>query len=523
MKLFNKSTIFTSAFILAVATLVSKILGLLRDRIFAIQFGAGDTLDVYFTAFRLPDLIFNLLILGALSSAFVPVFVGYISANQKDKAWYVTNSLLNIFFVATLVFCALLFIFMEYFVNLIAPGFSESKRELTVTMSRIMLLSPIFFCLSNVAASILNSFKSFFLYALAPIMYNLGIIFGAIFFVPRWGIYGLAFGVVLGAFLNMAVQVPKLFILGFRWKPIFDFRHEGVKKIWKLMIPRTMSLALDQINLLVITVLASFIIAGSVAIFNFANNLQSFPVSIFGVAYAIAAFPYLAEAVSKNDILLFRTHFSKTFSQILFFIIPISCLIILLRAQIVRLVLGAGKFDWEDTYLTAQSLGLFSLAIFAQALIHLLARTFYSLSDTKTPFFTSIFGIITNIILGIILIKIFGVLGLVFSYSFASFLNMILLLSILRLRVGDLGDFHLIKNIMKILLISLVMSLAVYGTLHLIASKVDMQTFLGILKQTAAAGFIGVLIFVILSLLLKCDEARSAIGYLKNRFGSRRL
>lgn len=515
MKLFNRNTIFTSAFILATATLFSKILGLLRDRIFAMQFGAGDTLDVYFTAFRLPDLIFNLLILGALSSAFVPVFVDYISANHKDKAWYITNSLLNIFLVATLVFCTLLFIFMEYFVSLIAPGFSESKRELTITMSRIMLLSPIFFCASCVAASILNSFKSFFLYALAPIMYNLGIIFGAIFFVPKWGIYGLAFGVVLGAFLNMAAQVPKLFILGFRWKPIFDFRHEGIKKIWKLMIPRTMSLALDQINLLVITILASLTAVGSITIFNFANNLQNFPVSIFGVAYAIAAFPYLAEAVSKNDISLFRTHFSKTFSQILFFIIPISCLIILLRAQIVRLVLGVGKFDWEDTYLTAQSLGLFSLAIFAQALIHLLARTFYSLSDTKTPFFTSIFGVFTNIILGIILVKTFGVLGLVFSYSFASFLNMILLLSILRLRVGDLGDFRLIKNIMKILLISLVMSVAVYGTLHLIAPRVDMQTFLGILEQTAGAGLVGVLVFIILGWIFKCEETKTAINNLR--------
>lgn len=518
MKFFNKSTIFTSAILLAAAIFVSKILGLLRDRIFAAKFGAGDTLDVYFAAFRLPDLVFNLLILGALSSAFVPVFVSYLSANKKEEAWRITNSLLNIFLTLTVAVCTFLFIFMDYFAVLVAPGFSENKRELMVTMSRIMLLSPIFFCVSNIAASILNSFKSFFLYALAPIMYNLGIILGVLFFIPKWGVLGLAWGVVLGAFLNMIVQLPKIFRFGFRWQLIFDFKHEGIKRIGKLIIPRTLSLALDQINLWVVTILASLAVSGSVAVFNFANNLQSFPVSLFGAAFAIAAFPYLAEAASKNDVNTFRAHFSKTFSQILFFVIPISCLIILLRAQIVRLVLGTGNFDWEDTYLTAQSLGLFSLAIFTQALIHLLARTFYSLSDTKTPFFATMVSVFVNVILGIILVQHFGVLGLAFSYSFGSFFAMILLLLILRFRFGDLNDLMVAKNTIKILFISLIMSTVVYFTMKGAALFVNMQTFLGILEQTLAACGAGLLIFIILSLLLKCDEARSAMKYLKSKF-----
>lgn len=515
MKLFNKNTVFTSAFVLAIATLISKILGLLRDRIFAAKFGAGDTLDVYFAAFRVPDLVFNLLILGALSSAFVPVFVSYISANKKSEAWYLINSLLNIFLVATVVICAALFIFMDHLIVLIAPGFSESKRELTIAMSRIMLLSPIFFCVSNIAASILNSFKSFFLYALAPIMYNLGIIFGAIFLTPKYGIFGLALGVILGAFLNMLVQMPKVFSFGYRWHPVFDFKHEGVKKIWKLMVPRTLSLAMDQINLWTITVFASLVASGSVAIFNLANNLQSFPVSIFGVSYAVASFPYLAEAASKNDANSFKSHFSKTFSQILFFVIPISCLVILLRAQIVRLVLGTGQFDWEDTYLTAQSLGLFSLAIFAQALIHLLARTFYSLSDTKTPFFVSIFGVALNVILCFVLTKFYGVLALVFAFSFSSFLVMILLLLILKIKLKDLNDIVVISNTLKILASSLVMSVVVYFVMRGVAAYVNMQSFLGILEQSAAAIGIGVLIFAGLGWIFRCNEIRQGIEFLK--------
>jgi putative peptidoglycan lipid II flippase len=265
----------------------------------------------------------------------------------------------------------------------------------------------------------------------------------------------------------------------------------------------------------VITILASLVASGSISIFNFANNLQSFPVSLFGVAFAVAAFPYLAEAASKNDIFLFRTHFSKTFSHILFFIIPISCLIILLRAQIVRLVLGSGEFDWEDTYLTAQSLGLFSLAIFAQALVHLLARTFYSLSDTKTPFFASLVGIFINIILGVIFLKIFGVLGLAFSYSLASFITMILLLLILRLRFGDLNDFILAKNILKILVISFLMSAGVYFAMQKIVFFVNMETFFGVLQQTITAVFVGVVVFFGLGFLFNCNEIKGFVKFLR--------
>lgn len=518
MRLFNRSTIFTSAFLLSIATFLSKILGMLRDRVFASKFGAGDTLDIYFAAFRIPDLVFNLLILGALSSAFVPVFVGLVSLNKKEEAFYVTNSLLNIFLLATIFICALLFVFMDPLVSFIAPGFSGEKRELTVAMSRLMLLSPIFFCVSNVAASILNSFKSFFLYALAPIMYNLGIIFGALFFVRRYGIFGLALGVILGAFLHMIIQLPRVFSFGYRFRPIFDFRHPEVKKIWKLMVPRTFGLALDQANLWVITVLASLTAAGSVAVFNLAFNLQSFPISLFGVSFAVAVFPYLAEAASKYNYLAFREHFSKIFSQILFFIIPLSCLIILLRAQIVRLVLGAGNFDWEDTYFTAQSLGLFSLAIFAQGLIHLLARTFYSLSDTKTPFYASLLGVLTNVVLGLVLMRRYQVLGLVLAFSISSFLSMILLLLILRLRFGDLNDLVLMKNTLKILLVSIIMSATVYFVMRVFAAYVNMQTFFGILEQSFAALFVGVLVFLVLSMAFKCEETKQALSYLRTRF-----
>lgn len=515
-KIFRK-TIFSGAVILGGASFISRILGVIRDRIFASTFGAGDSLDAYYAAFRIPDLIFNLLILGALSSAFVPIFVDYLSRNEKKEAWQITNSLLNILLLILIVISSLLFIFMDRLVFLIAPGFSEEKKEFTVFLTRVMLASPIFFGLSNIASSILCSFKNFTFYALAPIMYNLGIIFGAIFLVPKFDVLGLAIGVVFGSFLHMAVQLPKIYKLGFRYRLKIDLFHAGVKKIGKLMVPRSLGLALNQINLLAITVIASTIASGSVAVFNLANNLQSFPIGIFGISFAIASFPYLAEAVSKNNIISFRTHFSKTFSRILFFVIPLSILILLERTQIVRLILGAGKFDWEDTILTAQSLGFFSLSIFAQALIPLLARSFYSFSDTKTPVFISFIAIVVNIIAGFSFAKHLGVLGLALAFSISSFLNMILLLVILRMRAGDLNDAWIFRNCSKIIFISVITGGVVYGMLHLIAPHVDMHTFVGVFLQATGATFCGILVYFLLGWFVRCEEAIELIKTIRSK------
>lgn len=514
-KLFSQSNIVTGATLLGLATFISKFLGVVRDRLFASEFGAGDSLDAYYAAFRIPDLVYNLLILGALSAAFVPVFISYLSLNKEKEAWYLTNSLLNILLTSTVFVCGLLFIFMDYLIVLVAPGFDGEKKELTVLLSRIMLFSPILFCLSSIMAGILNSYKKFFFYALAPIMYNLGIIFGALFLVKKFAVVGLAMGVILGAFLHMLIQLPKAVKLGFCYRPIFDFSHPGIKKIGRLMMPRILGLAVTQINLWVITVIGSVIASGSIAVFNLANNLQSFPISIFGISFATASFPYLTEAVSKNNPNSFKLHFSKTFSRILFFIIPISILMLIMRAQIVRLILGAGKFDWEDTILTAQSLGFFTLSIFAQALIPLLARSFYSFQDTKTPVIISIISVAVNIISSLILIKPLGVMGLALAFSISSIINMSLLFIILYFRIGGLNGFQLIKNFFKIVVISFIMGGVGYGMLHLIAFYVNMRTFLGIFYQTLGTSLISILIFFVLALIFRCEEIKDFFKYIK--------
>ena len=274
----ESKTITGAALLLGAASLASRFLGVLRDRVLAGEFGAGDTLDVYYAAFRIPDLVFNLLILGALSAGFIPIFTaalcGAREKNEEPKeAWGIVNSAMNIMGVALVVLCGLFIILAPWIVPLITPGFGPEKMATTITMTQIMMLSPIFLGLSNILGSVLQSFKRFFIYSLAPIFYNIGIIVGALFFTKWWGIYGLAGGVVLGAVAHMLIQAPAAWQLGYRYRWIFDLANKKIRAIGKMMIPRTLGLAVSQINLVVMTIIASTLIPGSLAIFNLANNL----------------------------------------------------------------------------------------------------------------------------------------------------------------------------------------------------------------------------------------------------------
>ena len=500
-----QSSIAGGAIIIAVFSVISKLLGLIRNRLLASNFGAGDILDTYFAAFKIPDLIFNILILGALSASFIPIFVDYWSKN-KEETWRMTSSVLNILLISLIIISAVLFFIAPQLMKVIAPGFETAKQVETANLTRIMLISVIFFTLSNIVSGVLNSFRRWLTYSLAPVFYNLGIIFGIIYLAPELGATGLAWGVVIGSLLHFLVQLPTAYRLGFCFRMVIDWKHPGVKKIFKLMIPRTLGLAVTQINQLVIVIIASTLLAGSVAVFNFANDLQSFPISIFGVSLAIAAFPVFSQAFSENDSAKFTKNFSKTFRRILFLIIPTSVIVLLLRAQLVRLILGTGQFDWTDTVLTARTFGFFAISLFAQSLIPLLARSFYARQDTKTPVIIGLVSMIINIGLAYTLSQVLGIAGLGLAFSIASIINMLLLFSVLRRRLGNLGDKQIIKSSLKIILISLAMAGVIQWLKYLVAPLVDMQTFIGVAWQTLVAGLGGVLIYLMLSLFFKSEE-----------------
>ncbi|MFA4941523.1 MAG: murein biosynthesis integral membrane protein MurJ [Patescibacteria group bacterium] len=509
------NNITLAAGLVAFSSLLSRLLGVFRDRILAGEFGAGDTLDVYYAAFRIPDTIFNLLVLGALSAGFIPIFVGllkdpikkvisFFRGKENEEAWNLACNILNILVVGLFFLCALGIIFAPQLTRLISPGFSPEKQALTVSLTRIMFLSPMFLGIASVFGGILQSFKRFFVYSLAPIVYNIGIIIGALYFVPVWGVYGLAWGVVLGAFLHMLIQLPATFALGFSYKLKINLKDSNLRKIGRMMIPRTMSLATSQINLVVITIIASTLAAGSLTIFNFANNLQSFPIGIFGISFAIAAFPTIsAAAFSKKDLV---ASFSSTLRQILFFIVPSTVLLITLRAQIIRVIFGTGNFDWEDTILTMDTLALFSLSLFAQACLPLLVRVFYARHDSKTPFFIGLISAIANVAFSLYFSREMGVAGLALAFSLASILNFILLWLALRFSIGQMDETKILVSTIKFSAAALVCGITVQGVKIMVWPFIDMTKFLGVLTQGLTAGLAGIFIYGAVCYLLRAEE-----------------
>ncbi len=416
--IFNSQTksISGAAGILAISALISRILGLVRDRLLAGNFGASSDLDVYFAAFRIPDLVYNILIAGGIVVAFLPLLSEYF-LKDKEEAWRFTNNILNIFLLFLILISFILVIFAPFFVKLITPGFNPQQLSLTVLLSRILFLSPILLGLSSIFSGILQYFNKFLIYSLAPILYNLGIILGIIFLAPYYGILGVTLGVVSGAFLHFAIQIPSAMRCGFSYKPIFNFRDPKIKRVFSLMIPRTLGVAAPQINLMVVTAIASTLTSGSLAIFTLSNNLQQFPLGLIGIPFAVAAFPALSRAFAALQREEFLKNFFSTFRKILYLIIPISFLVFILRTQIVAIIYKSGNFSQDSVELLAATLGLFVLGFWASTLIPLVLRAFFAFQDTKTPTIIAVFAMFLNVALSFGFVWLLG-----FSNSFQNFL-----------------------------------------------------------------------------------------------------
>ncbi len=507
-KLINGKTesIAAAALILAIASLASKILGLYRDRILAGNFGLGSDLDVYYAAFRIPDFVFNIVVLGAISAGFIPVFTKFVSEKKEEEAFKTANIILNLIFVILFIFCLLVVIFTPSLINFLAIGFNAEKKEMTVQLTRIMILSPMFLLLSSIIGGILQSYKRFFVYSLSPIMYNIGIIIGALYFARWWGLEGLAWGVVLGSFLHFAIQIPIAKKLGYSYQKIINLKDKGTRKIIKMMIPRTLALAMVQLNLIVITVIASTLSEGSLSAFNIANNLQSFPLGLFAISFAIASFPTLSALSGEKDRAEFAKNLTATTKQILFFIIPISVLLIILRAQIIRAILGTGKIDWEATILLLNILAIFSLSLFAQSLIPLFSRAFWALHDAKTPFLTSFASVIINIILAFTLSKQYGLAGLVGAFSISSILNAALLYYLINKKTDFICHRKIYKPLLKMLSSAIISGYISYQALYFVEPFLNTGTGIGILLQGFIAGSLGLAAYCLLSWELKIEE-----------------
>lgn len=507
-RLWNGETngLTTAAIIVGGASLASRVIGVLRDRVLAANFGAGDALDAYYAAFRLPDLLYTLIILGALSAGFIPVFAEYLETKGQDEAWRLAERILSVVGATMIVICAGLIIFAPQLVPLTVPGFSAGKLEVTVRLTRIMALSPLFLGLSAVMGGILQATRRFFAFALAPVLYNVGIIFGAVVLSPVLGLEGLAWGVVVGAFFHLVTQSSVALRLGLKRVPAPSIRTEGVRRILWLMAPRTAGLAVTQINMVILLALASALPIGSIAVFNLANNLQSFPVSIFGISFAVAAFPNLARAAGARRDDEFLTFLGSAARKIIFLIVPATAVFFLLRAQIVRLALGAGAFDWNDTIRTADVMGIFTLSLIFQALVPLLARAFYALQDTWTPLIAGVIAEAFNLILALILRESLGIMGLAVAFSAAAFLNMLLLWWLLYYKKGPLGEGTFTLSLAK----TCAASLALFGFGWIVRQGLGtifpLRTFWQVALQAGGTITVGLAAFTAVAVLLKSEE-----------------
>jgi putative peptidoglycan lipid II flippase len=519
-----------AAIILFFSGISSRILALVRDRLLAGNFGAGSELDVYFAAFRIPDFVYGIFILGGVSTVFLPLFSEYFNKDSK-KGWEFTNNVLNCFLVLLILTCLVFAVFAPVLIKIILPGFDLEEREMAVTLTRIMFLSPILLGVSSIFSGVLHYFNRFLVYSLAPIFYNLGIILGIVFLFPLFGMKGLAFGVIVGAFFHLIVQFPAALASGYSYKSLFNFNYPGLKKMFKLMIPRTIGSTAYHMNLIVVTAIASTLATGSIAVFNFSYNLNYIPIGLIGIPFALAVFPSLSRSFARKEKNKFISDFSFTLRQIMFLIIPASVMMFVLRAQIVRLILGTGRFSWNDTRLTAASLGIFCFGIFAAALIPFLSRTFYSFHNTKTPVKISIFSIIFNIFLCFFFIWLFDVsetfqrfwvsflklegvegikiIALPLSLSIFSVLHSSLLLIGVKKRLGKINGREIFLSFLKIVIGTSFLVFSAYIALNLSAYFLGTQTFFAVLIQAVSAFLAGGVSFVIVSCLLGCEEIKS--------------
>ncbi len=519
-KLFSKATptIASAAIIVGVFSIASRVAGFARDRILLHLFYGHDQItDAYYQALRIPDIILQLFVIGALSASFITVFSRYYFANNEAKAWRYTNAMLITLVIGFGVLAVAGAIFAPLLAPILGINFPPETRALMVKMMRVMFIGQSFFSISMVFGSVLQGAKRFFLYSFAPIMNNLGIIFGAIFFVPIFGPIGLAYGTVFGALLHALIQLVGVFGLGYRFALVKFWKEADVWHSLKQMGPRVMGLAINQVNFLVMDILASSLAAGSATLLNISYALNYFPIGVFAVSYAIAAYPTFCDYANKNDQVAFRSSFSDTVRQVLFFIVPITAVTLLLRAQIVRILYGSASFDWAATITTSNILGFFAISFCAQSLVYVLVRAYFAYEDTVTPFVVGLSSALLNAAGAWFLTRSLGVVGLGLSFTITAIFQAVVLWIMLHKRLGDLDEKRIAWSATILLLAGGAAAVVMQLIKYAVSAVWDLDTLWHVAAQTAVAGGVGMVTYGVVAYALGSPEMRAVLYGLKRK------
>jgi len=459
----ENSRVVKAAGVVGAATLASRILGFIRDAVIAWFFGAGFSSDAFIAAFRIPNLLRRLFAEGSLSSAFIPVFMEYTVKRDQAEAFHLARSAFRLLGIVLMVAAVCGVMLSPWIVRLIAPGFSADKLALTIALTRLMFPYIFFIGLVALCMGILNVLGHFAAPAFAPVLLNLAIIGSALFISPSLPqpVMGLAVGVLLGGFLQLALQLPVMIKKRFYFWQASRWIHPGLKRVGTLIPPVIIGGAVYQINILVGTLLASLLEQGSVTYLYFADRLVQFPLGIFAIATTTAVLPSLSRQAAAGDLDKLKDTFDHTLKLVFFITIPASVGLIVLREPIVALLFKRGEFDVRATLLTAQALLYYSMGLWAFSAVRIVAAVFFALQDTRTPAIMAGISIVANIILGIVLMKPLSHGGLALATSLASMLNLGLLLCVLKTRLGTLGWKSIAWSVCRSLFCAISMGIAV--------------------------------------------------------------
>jgi putative peptidoglycan lipid II flippase len=510
----KQQTIGSAAIILMCMVIGSGLLGLIRLRMLYDRFTPEQT-GVFFAAFRLPNFLFEMLAMGSLASAFIPVFTRYITKDDEAHAQQMASSIINLTVLLLCVLAVPIFIFAEPICHALAPGFNGKELSDMILYTRIMLMLQVIpLVVGNFFTGMLQSYKLFIVPALAPIVYNIGMIIGIAVFSESFGLMAAVIGVGIGAFFFLGIHIPILIRLGYKHRLSFAYRDPGVVEVGKLMVPRLLGLGVSQIDVSVDLALSTMLGPKMVTVFYLAQSLQQIPVRLFGATISQALLPTLSAASAIEDKERFRQSILSAYHMILFFVLPASMLFIVLRIPIIRLTYGATFFDWEATVLTAMTLSMFAFSLFAQAIAQVFTRGFYALYDTKTPVMTGVVTIMVNAVLSVLFIMYFGlpVWSLGLSTTIASILNAGILLLLLNRKIGGFRLFDLLWKPFKMLVAALVAGCIIFVPMKVFDQLVfDTTRVLGLLLLTGVTGGLGLISYMFLSWVFDIGEVKPFI------------
>jgi putative peptidoglycan lipid II flippase len=530
----GRASVARNAGVISLAVTASRVLGLVRDQVFAALFGAGLQYDAFLTAFRIPNLLRDLFAEGALSAAFVTTFTQVQQTKGSEEAFRLSNRVATALMLVLSAICVVGWIFARSIVYWLAPGFYDvpGKAELTIHLTRIMIPFLLLIALAAKAMGILNARNKFAIPAIAPVFFNLGSVIGGLFLGftvgPSLGlspIEGMAFGTLVGGFLQFAVQWPSLRRAGFRYRPMLDFYDPGVRQIMRLMGPAIIGTAAVQINVFVNTNFASEIVDpatgavlnGPVSWLSYAFRFMQFPIGVFGVAIATAALPPLSRSTSNPDYVEFRQTLAHSLALVFLLCIPSAVGLVVLGRPIVALVFEHGKFTSFDTVQTANALAAYSLGLAGYAAVKVLSPAFYALNDARTPMLISVGSIVVNFVMNSLLVGPFGHVGLAFSTSTVALVNFLLLAVFMRRRLGRLGGRRLAATVFRVIAASCGMAAGAWFASELL-SWLPLRGLGLHLLQVSAALALAAVIFYVSCRLLGVEELDDAVNALGSRF-----